>query len=280
MESTNAITANLEQINSTMQHLKDKLVEFLAAYGMSIVGAIIILIAGLLVARWVGKVLQGWLEKQHMEPPVQTLLVRIVRLIIMTFTLVMVLDKFGVPIATLVTGIGVAGVGIGLAMQGVLSNIVAGLTIIFTKPFRVGEYIHLGGVEGQVKVIDIFTTKLEHADHSKVVIPNRKIVGEIMHNYGVIRQLDLSVGVAYASDANQVLALLQELVAANPRVLKTPAPVIGISALSASSVNFAVRPWTSVENFGPAGGEIYQTILDRSARNGLRFHSRNGRSGG
>ena len=99
----------------------------------------------------------------------------------------------------MLAGLGVAGAGIALATQGVLSNVVAGLTIIFTKPYRVGEYIAIVGVEGRVETINIFSTQLTHADRSRIVVPNRKIVGEILHNYGRIRQCELHVGVSYES---------------------------------------------------------------------------------
>src|SRR5216117_2052295 len=123
------------------------------------------------------------------------LIVRVVKILVLAFTLLIVLDQLKVQITPLIAGIGIAGVGIGIALQGVLSNVMAGLTIIFTKPYRVGEYIEIAGTYGQVEMIDIFSTKLVHADRSRVVIPNRKIVGEILHNYGTIRQLNLSVGV-------------------------------------------------------------------------------------
>ncbi|HWY74559.1 MAG TPA: mechanosensitive ion channel family protein, partial [Verrucomicrobiae bacterium] len=111
--------------------------------------------------------------------------------------------------------------------------------------------------------IAIFSTTLLHADQSRVVIPNRKIVGEILHNYGNIRQLDLSVGVGYGSDIKQVLALLEEIVKTNPRVLKSPTPGVGVSSLGDSSITVVARPWTSVADYGPAGAEIYQAIIDR-----------------
>ena len=265
MAATNSVdllTSATASASTTVQQIKAKLIDFGTNYGMQVIGAIIILIIGLIIARWIGNMLGAWLEKQHLEPPVRNLLVRVVRLLVMVFTLVMVLDKFGVPVTTLVAGIGVAGVGAGLAMQGVLSNVVAGLTIIFTKPFRVGEYVELASVQGQVKTIELFSTTLLHADQSRVVIPNRKIVGEILHNYGDIRQLDLSVGVGYASDVPRVIALLREIVAANSKALKSPAPGIGVSSLSDSSINIAVKPWVAVADYGPAGAEIYQTIID------------------
>jgi small conductance mechanosensitive channel len=163
----------------------------------------------------------------------------------------------------MVAGIGVAGVGIGLAMQHVLSNLVAGLNIIFTKPFRVGEYVELAGEAGQVTTVQLFTTTLIHTDRSRIVIPNRKIVGEILHNYGTIRQLDLAVGVAYTTTINDALAVVREILGASPRVLKDPAPVVGVALLGDSSVTLAVKPWVSLNDFISAGQEINQAILER-----------------
>jgi small conductance mechanosensitive channel len=195
------------------------------------------------------------------------LLVRITRLLIFGMALVVALGTAGVEVMPLVTGIGVAGVGIGLAMQGILSNLMAGLTIIFTKPFRFGEYIEIAGVQGQVTSIELFSTTLLHADQSKVVIPNRKIVGEILHNYGHIRQLDLSVAVAYGTNIENALNVVRGVLSKNARVLKEPAPGVGVTMLADSSVNIAIKPWTAVADYGPAQTEIYQAILEQFRTN-------------
>jgi small conductance mechanosensitive channel len=228
-----------------------------------ILAAIAIIIVGMLIARWVNAALMRALNKKDMEPPVRMLISRIVKLLVVGLAFVMALGTAGVDVMTLVAGIGVAGVGVGLAAQGILSNIFAGLTIIFTKPFRVGEYVELAGVQGQVKTIELVSTTLLHSDLSRVVIPNRKIIGEILHNYGAIRQLGLSVGVGYRSDVGEVLAVVRDILAKNPRVLKDPAPVIGVSALADSSINIAVCPWVKVADFGPAQGELYGAIIDQ-----------------
>ena len=217
-------------------------------------GAVVVLVAGALLARWVGNATGKWLETRRMEPPVRTLIVRVVRVVVMVFTLVVALDKFGFQIAPLVAGIGVAGLGIGIALQGVLSNVVAGLSIIFTKPFRVGEYIALLGVQGEVSLIELFSTTLVHPDRSRVVIPNRKIVGEILHNYGAVRQLALSVQVGYGSDLGQVLETAREVVAGNARVLRDLPPVIGVGGLGGRAVTVNVRPVGGGDGLYPRAG--------------------------
>jgi small conductance mechanosensitive channel len=216
-----------------------------------------------MVARWLSRVSDQWLEKKQIEPPIRMLAGRIIYLIVFGLSVVLALEKCGVPIAPMVAGIGVAGVGIGLALQHVLSNLVAGLNIIFTKPFKVGEYIELLGVSGQVTNVQLFTTTLQHTDGSRVVIPNRKIVGEILHNYGRVRQLDLSVGVGYGTNVKEALSVVHQILTQNPRILKQPSPVVGVSSLGDFSVSIAVKPWVGVDDFVSATTEINQAILEQ-----------------
>jgi len=253
----------MEKTANELMQAKDYIAHYYFVYGNKVLGAILIMVAGGLVARWAGKFVQRWLDGKHLEPPIKTLIVRVLRLLIVGLTLVIALDEFGVPITTLVAGISVAGVGIGLAMQGVLGNLVAGLTIIFTKPFRVTEYIEIHGIHGTVTQIELFSTTLSHADRSRVIIPNRKIVGEILHNYGTIRQLDLSVGVAYDTNVPEAIALIRDILKQNPRILKDVAPGVGVTLLGDSAITIAVKPWVAVPDYGAAQGEIYQAILDQ-----------------
>jgi small conductance mechanosensitive channel len=240
---------------------QDSVINFVVQYGFQIVGAVVILVIGALLAKWLGKLVDGWLVKQALEPPIRILIVRVIKLVVFALAGVFALDKFGVQIAPLVAGIGVIGVGIGLAMQGVMGNAVAGLTIIFTKPYRVGEYIELVGVYGEVVKIELFSTVLVHADNSRVTIPNRKIVGEILHNYGKVRQLNLDVDVAYSTDIDKAMQIIRGILAENKRVLKEPAPVLGINALEESSINISVKPWVNVPDYVEAQLEIYQAVV-------------------
>ncbi|MGH7853117.1 MAG: mechanosensitive ion channel family protein [Candidatus Binatia bacterium] len=242
---------------------KDITLDLIIRYGFQVVGAVIILVVGVLLARWIGNISDRWLASRVKEPPMRLLMVRAIRILVILLTLLIALDKFGFQIAPLVAAVGVAGVGVGFAFQGVLGNIIAGLSIIFTKPYRVGEYIELLNVHGQVITIELFSTTLIQLDQSRVVIPNRKIVGEILHNYGMIRQLQMKVGVAYDANLDEVLAVAKEMVAANPRVLKEPAPVIGISELADSSVTLSIQPWVAVADMVGARAELYKTIVER-----------------
>lgn len=241
----------------------DLITEYVIRYGFQVLGAVLVFAVGALVARWTGKLAQQRLEHQDMEPPVRMLLAKTIQVLILVFTTMAALGQLGVQIAPLLAGIGVAGLGVGLALQGVLSNVIAGLSIIFTKPYRVGEHISLLGVQGDVLTIDLFSTTLLHPDRSKVVIPNRKIVGEILHNFSNIRQLHLTVMVVYSTNLTDVLGLVRSILASNPGVLKDPAPAVGISQLGDSGITISIDPWVSVADYGRVQGELNQVLVER-----------------
>ncbi|HET9474958.1 MAG TPA: mechanosensitive ion channel domain-containing protein, partial [Steroidobacteraceae bacterium] len=194
----------------TIEQVRTTAVDLAVKFGPKVLAAALILTLGYFVGRWIAKWLERALGHVEMEPPVRTLIVRIARAVITVLFLIMALQNLGVELLPLIAGLGVAGAGIALAMQGVLGNLFAGLTIILTKPFRIGEYIEIVGEEGAVESITLFQTTLLHPDRSRVVIPNRKIVGEILHNFGNIRQVTVVVGVAYDTDLKRAFALIQE----------------------------------------------------------------------
>ncbi len=255
---TNKIASATEQISQ----LKAEGIKFAADKGPALIGAVVILVAGFILARFICRLLGRWLEGRQLDPPVCMLLTRVTWLVIMALFFMVALGTLGIAVGPLIALMSVAGVGVGLAMQGVLGNLVSGLLIIFTKPFRIGEYIEVVGNYGQVSVIELFSTTLVHPDRSRVVIPNRKISGEILHNYGTIRQHDITVGVAYNTDLATALGVINEILARNPRVLKDPVPAVAVSSFGNSSIEIAVKPWSTVQDLGPAGAEIRLAIVD------------------
>jgi len=258
----NPQVASIGQIKSTVLDLAIR-------FGPKVLVAILILVAGLVVSRWVALWLGKALGRVELEPPVRTLLARVAWALTFALFLILALQNLGVELLPLIAGLSVAGAGIALATQGVLSNMVAGLSIIFAKPFRVGEYISIAGEEGQVQAISLFSTMLTHSDRSRVVIPNRKIVGEILHNFGTLRQLDLVVGVAYDTDMTVVIAAIQAVLQANPRILQEPAPIVQPIQLGDSSVSIGIRPWVSVPDYVPAAGEVNRAVLEALRSRGI-----------
>src|ERR1700734_2401881 len=252
-----------------LAHAKDTLLDLAVRFGPKVMVALRILPAGLFVAGWAARAVDRGLRHLDLEPPVRQLLNRVTRILVVGLFFIMALQNLGVELVPLIAGLGVAGAGIALATQGVLSNMVAGLTIIFTKPYRVGEYVAIVGVEGQVEAITLFNTALTHFDRSRIVVPNRKVVGEILHNYGRIRQSEVRLGVAYESDLPLALGAIGDLVRANPRVLADPAPVIQVVMLADSAVQIAVKPWVAVADYGVIAGELNVSLLEELRRRGI-----------
>ncbi len=258
----NASVTSIDQIKST-------LIDLAIRFGPKVLVASLILFVGFMVSRWVSVWLARTLNRIELEPPVRSLLARIGWLVTFALFFVMALQNLGVELLPLIAGVGVAGAGLALATQGVLSNLVAGLSIIFAKPFRVGEYISIVGEEGLVDTITLFTTTLTHPDRSRVVIPNRKIVGEILHNFGTVRQVEIVVGVAYDTDMNAAVGAISEVLQANARVLRDPAPIVQTLLLGDSSVNIGIRPWVSVTDYRVAMGEINKAVLETFRSRGI-----------
>jgi small conductance mechanosensitive channel len=255
----------------TLDQVKNTAIDLAMRFGPRLLAAIVILFLGVLVSRWLTRWVARGLTHFELEPPVRVLLGRVAWLLSMALFVIIALQNLGVELLPLIAGLGVAGAGLALATQGVLSNVVAGLSIIFTKPFRVGEYISIVGEEGTVESVTLFSTTLGHLDRSRVVIPNRKITGEILHNFGKVRQLDLSVGVSYDTDLSQALFLVDEALRNNSRVLSDPAPVVRTMALGEWSVTIGIKPWVRVEDYGPAMGELNRAILELFRSRGINM---------
>lgn len=247
----------------------DQIKDLLIRYGFQVMGAVVVLTIGIVAARWAGRTTQRWLQRQDMDPPVRQLLSRLVYLTVFLITVVIALGQLGLQVAPLIAGMGIAGLAIGMALQGVFSNLLAGLSIIFTKPYRVGEYIDILGEQGEVAAIDLFSTVLTHPDKSRIVIPNGKIIGEILHNHGATRQLKLSVGVGYDTNLSDAFRTIHRLLEENRRVLKDPAPLVGIAVLGDSAIVLSVQPWVAVSDVVAAEAELYQAMVERFKAGGI-----------
>jgi small conductance mechanosensitive channel len=256
----------MDESLQTLDRVSDAAMDLAIKFAPKLLVALLILAAGYLFGRWSGRMVAQALHRYHMEPPLRMLLQRIVHVLVIGLFLILALQNLGVELLPLIAGLGVAGAGVALAMQGVLGNVAAGLTIIFTRPFRVGEYISIVKEEGEVQEITLSTTTLGHSDLSRVVIPNRKIVGEILHNYGKIRQLAIEVGVSYDTDLDKATAAAREVLQANPLVLKDPVPAVRATRLADSCVIIGVAPWVNAPDYGAATGQINQAILEAFRR--------------
>lgn len=216
------------------------------SYAVNIVAAIVTIIIGMFIARIISNAVNRVLLARHIDATVADFLSALVRYGIIAFTIIAALGRVGVQTASVIAVLGAAGLAVGLALQGSLSNLAAGVLLVTFRPFKTGEFVDLGGVMGTVQNVQIFSTTMKSADGKIVVVPNGKIIAGNIINYSrePIRRNEFIIGVAYDADVDQVIALFQEVVEADERVLKDMGIQIGLNELAASSLNFVVRCWS------------------------------------
>lgn len=220
--------------------------EILAVYGIRVIGALAIFIIG----RWVSKGLRNLLRRILTKSKVDTTLVSFVcnlsYVAMLAFVIIAALGNLGIQTTSIIAVMGAAGLAIGLALRGSLSNFAAGIMLIVFRPFKVGDYIEGGGTAGTVEEIQIFTTQLKTVDNKTVIVPNAKVFGDKITNYSAkgTRRVDMTFGIGYEDDIDRARSVILEIIEADQRVLKDQAPVVAVSELADSSVNFTVRAWT------------------------------------
>lgn len=234
-----------------MENFIQQLPDILIDYGLKIIAAIAIFLIG----RWVARILSRFFEKMLLRSKVDKTLATFVRNIsyyaLLVFVIIAAIDKVGVKTTSLVAVLGAAGLAIGLALQGALSNFAAGVLLVLFKPFRVGDFVEAAGTMGAVQEISIFNTVLSHPDNRRIILPNAQITGAKIVNFSAIdkRRVDMVFGISYGDDPEKAKGILLNLVSSDPRVLKDPAPVVAVNELADSSVNLVCRPWTTPENY-------------------------------
>ncbi len=234
---------DMEEPIGTIQKLLGMVVEFFVNYSFQVIGAIAVLIIGFFVSRWVGRLLMRAMEKRKMDVTLSKFLANIARILVLVFAVIVALGKFGVTISPLVAGIGAVAFGGTLAIQGTLANYGAGLTIILTRPFVVGDTITVSGVNGVVEEVKLGSTILTNEDRVKITIPNRHIVGQILHNSAGNRLVEGQVGISYRSDMERAIQVVRSVLDSAQDVAKVPSPQIGIRDFGDYAVKIGFRYW-------------------------------------
>ncbi|MEZ8772514.1 small-conductance mechanosensitive channel MscS [Vibrio sp. 10N.222.54.F12] len=242
-------------------------------YGVNIISALIILFIGNLIVKAVANSVSKVLEKKKMDRAVVEFIHGLVRYLLFVIVLIAALGRLGVQTASVVAVIGAAGLAVGLALQGSLSNFAAGVLIVAFRPFKSGDYVEIGGVAGSVDSIQIFQTVLTTPDNKMVVVPNGSVIGSPITNYSrhATRRIDLIIGVSYNADLQKTKALLTKICESDERVLKDPGVQVGVHTLADSSVNFVVRPWVSTADYWNVYFDLMQAIKEGLDNEGIEI---------
>ncbi len=252
-------------MNPEMMQIAERFVNDAIRYGLDLVGAIALLALGWVAAGWIRRSLRKALARvPQINRMTAGLLANLARYLILVIVLVAALAQFGVETASILAVLGTIGLGIGLALQGTLSNVAAGFMLLFLRPFKVGDYIDAEGLAGTVEDVGLFCTQLTTFDGLYLVAPNNQIWSRSITNYSHLptRRMDIVVSIAYEDDTGKAMAALEALIRQDPRVLEDPAPMVMVKELADSSVNLELRCWARSEDFGDLFWELNRTTRE------------------
>ncbi len=240
--------------------------EYAVPWAIKLVTAVLIFVIGRMVIRFVIKLVKKLLHKSSMDEMLIDFVASILNAVLLLFVIIAALNQLGVDTSSLVALIAAAGLAIGLALQGSMQNFAAGVMILVFKPFKSGDFIEAGGVSGVVEKIQIFSTLMRTGDNKEVIVPNGSIYSSAITNFSArdTRRVDMVFGIGYDDDIRLAKSILEKLVAEDSRILPEPSPVIALSELADSSVNFVVRPWVN-------SGDYWAVMWDMNEKVKLSF---------
>lgn len=245
---TKQITKDIEKATGLKL---DSLVDLVLTQGLNLLGAIAIFVIGRFVAKRLSKLLKKALQRAHVDKTLVSFFANILYFTLLAFVLIAAVGQVGVQTTSFAAAIAAAGLAVGLALQGSLSNFAAGVLIIIFRPFRAGDYVEVAGLAGEVDEISIFTTTLLTVDNKKIIVPNSQVTNTSIVNYSAnpTRRVDMVFSAGYDDDVRKVRAVLEKIVEAEPRVLKKPAAQVAVADLGESSISYHVRPWVKTNDY-------------------------------
>jgi len=242
-------------------------------FGINVAIAIAIFYVGKMVISLVVRGLHKVMQRQEVDKTLETFVCNLVRMVLLVVVVIAAIGQIGIETTSFIAIFGAAGLAVGLALQGSLSNFAAGVLIVLFRPYRVGDFIEAAGINGSVEQVQILTTVLKTGDNKQVIVPNGQIMDSIITNYSAndTRRVDMVVGVSYDDDLDKVRDTIKELIAAEDRILDEPACTIAVSALADSSVNFVVRPWVKTPDYWGVMFDLTEAIKKRFDKDGITF---------
>jgi small conductance mechanosensitive channel len=245
-----------------MENLAGKVWELLTIYGLKVIAGIVVFIVGRWVAKGLTNVARKVMEKRAVDHTLVSFVANLTYIALLVFVVLAALGQLGIQTTSFIAVIGAAGLAIGLALQGSLSNFAAGFLMIIFRPFKVGDFIEGAGVAGTVEAIQIFTTQLKSPDNKTVIIPNASLTAGNITNYSTkgTRRVDIVMGIGYGDDIDKAKKIMADVLAKDGRILKDPAPTIAVVELADSSVNFVVRPWVKADDYWDVYFDLTENI--------------------
>ncbi|MGD0573130.1 MAG: mechanosensitive ion channel domain-containing protein [Sedimentisphaerales bacterium] len=231
--------------------IKNFLITKGTAFAVDLLAAILIFAIGRWLAKWASILVGRAMTRAHIEQILVTFVQHLCYFGLLAFVIIAALDQIGIKLTAAIAVLGAAALAVAFALQGSLSNFAAGILMVIFKPFKIGDYVTVAGIQGTVREIQILNTVLDSLDNVRIIIPNAQITGSTISNYttNATRRIDLTVGISYGDDIKKAKQVIEGVLAADARILKTPAPTVAVSELADSSVKFVVRPWVKSADY-------------------------------
>ncbi len=259
--------------NGILEFLKNNGIDSSTVVGFAknLVIALLIFYVGRMVIGLVVRGLRKVMQRQEVDKTLETFVCNLVRMALLVVVIIAAIGALGIQTTSFIAIFGAAGLAVGLALQGSLSNFAAGVLIVLFRPYKVGDYIEGAGISGTVEQVQILTTLLKTPDNKAVIVPNSQIMDSVITNYSAndTRRVDMVVGVSYNDDLDKVRKIIQELVATDERILAEPECVIAVLELADSSVNFVVRPWVKTSDYWGVKFDLTEAIKKRFDKDGI-----------
>jgi len=251
-------------MDANAEELVQTVITVVSTWGLQVIGALAVLLVGRVVAGWLRRTTRRALERAKADPVLVPFFATGVYYLTLAAVLIAVLSLFGIETTSLIAVLGAAGLAVGLALQGTLSNFASGVMLLIFRPFKVGDYVEVAGAAGSVQEIGIFSTQLRSPDNVKITIPNSAIYGQTIKNYSAndTRRNDLVIGISYGDDIARAIETISQVLAADSRVLDDPEPVVAAADLADSSVNLVVRPWCAGGDYWPLRFDLTRKIKE------------------
>ncbi len=262
----------MDDFTETATQYADTIILLATEYGIDVLGGIVMLIVGWTIAGWARRAVDRGLGRiERIEATLRKFLASAVRYIVLTLTVLAVLSQFGVQTASLITVFGAASLAIGLALQGTLTNVAAGVMLLFFRPFKIGDYVEAGGHAGTVKAIDLFITEFATPDNVRILVPNARIWGAAVVNFShhTTRRVDLTIGIDYGDDIDKAFATIRGILAADARIHAEPEPFLAVAELADNSVNIVIRVWCAAAEYWPLKFALTKAIKEGLAAAGI-----------
>lgn len=268
------VTSTINQLKTMpVQDAFDTIIKQLISFGWNLLICVVIYLVGRWIIKGIDRGLDKMFTKRKVEISISKFVRSLIRAVLYVFVVLAIINKLGIDNSILIALLGATGVGVGMALSGTLQNFAGGVMVLLTRPFKIGDYVQMQGIEGTVKEIKLFSTTVNTLDNKLIILPNGNIINNIINNFSAehVRRIEWTFGISYGDDYQKAREAILELIAKDARIMNEPAPFIALNELADSSVNVVVRVWAKSEDFWGVFYDLNASVYKTLPEKGISF---------